>query len=260
MTNENDRTGSDKASWIDGARDIGLLLSPGQISQFGRLQTELLDWNKRMNLTAITDPAAVQSRHFLDSLSIVASLVGNLPISDFAGRILDVGSGGGIPGVPLAIVLPRAPVTLLEATQKKCRFLEHAIAVLDLTNTSVACGRAEDLAHQPALRETFDVVVVRAVARLPTLVELCLPFLRVGGRLIAMKKVGIDAEIDTANSVAALVGGRPLTPVVVRIPNLGEDRLLVTFEKSEQTPRQYPRRAGLPGKSPLAASPKSRNH
>jgi 16S rRNA (guanine527-N7)-methyltransferase len=238
-----------------GARELGITLSASQLAQFDRFQGELLDWNERMNLTAITEPGAVQTRHFLDSLTVLAAISGATDPGEVRHRIVDVGAGAGLPGIPLAIVLPRSHIVLVEATRKKCGFLEHAVATIELANVDVVCGRAEDVAHRPAFRETFDDAVARALAPLPALVELSVPFLRVGGRLIAMKKIGIDEEIEGARKAVNLVGGRFRSPVLVNVPVLNEKRQLVVIEKLKPTPPDYPRRDGLPAKSPLGSSP-----
>ncbi|HLZ08631.1 MAG TPA: 16S rRNA (guanine(527)-N(7))-methyltransferase RsmG [Chloroflexota bacterium] len=230
-------------------------LTEAQLAQFDRFRVELLDWNTRINLTSIIDPVAIQSRHFLDSLTALAALTGGGRHSEVRGRIVDVGSGPGIPGIPLAIVLPLARVTLVEATQKKCRFLDHAVGTLGLMNVEVICGRSEEVAARSDRRELFDVAIARALAPLPTLVELCLPFVRVGGKLIAMKKLGIEDEVQRAQIVVAVLGGRLLPPIQVRVPILDELRQLVVVEKIKQTPRGFPRRAGLAGKAPIGAGP-----
>jgi 16S rRNA (guanine527-N7)-methyltransferase len=170
---------------------------------------------------------------------------------DRAARLLDLGAGAGLPGIPLAIVRLKLEVTLLEATQKKCRFLEHAVGSLGLANARVECGRSEEVAHRTDQRATYDVVVARAVGSVAVLVELGLPFLRVGGRLIAPKKRGIEGEIAAAARAMALVGGRLLPAVDVTLPILDEARQLVIVEKVRPTPRTYPRRPGLPSRSPL---------
>lgn len=233
-----------------GARELHIPLTEAQLAQFARFQSELLDWNERMNLTAITEPTDIQIKHFLDSLTVVAAL----PAERRSGarrRLLDVGAGAGFPGIPLAIVLPNVDIVLLEATQKKCRFLEHAIASLGLPNVQVACGRAEDLGRAAGERESYDVVVARAVASLAALAELCLPFARIGGRVIAQKKLGIADEVSSAARAIKTVGGKMVSPVTVHLPISGEARQLVIIEKVSPTPSLYPRRPGLPAKSPL---------
>jgi 16S rRNA (guanine527-N7)-methyltransferase len=242
---------SDLAVLTRGAATLGFELTPEQLERFGRYAAELLDWNTRMNLTAIEERSEVERRHFLDSLTVAAALPRKVVTHRAEVSLLDVGAGAGFPGVPLAIVLSDLRVSLLEATQKKCRFLEHARLVLDLPNVSVTCGRAEELAHTPAHRERYDVVTARAVAPLTTLAELCLPFVRIGGRFVAMKKTGIDPEIDAASYAIRTLGGRVKELIPVHVPEIGEQRLLVVVEKLTRTPRGYPRRAGVPAKSPL---------
>ena len=242
---------SDDRPLIRGARELGIELTSTQIELFARYQSEILDWNQRVNLTSITDPDEVQVRHFLDSFTVLAGLPASVGRGEKAARLIDVGAGAGLPGIALAIVRPKLEVTLLEATQKKCRFLEHAVRLLGLANLRVACGRAEELAHLADQRTAYDVVVARAVGPLAVLVELGLPYLRVGGRLIAPKKRGIEAEITAASRALAIVGGRLLPSVDVTLPILDEARQLVVVEKVRPTPRAYPRRPGQPSRSPL---------
>jgi 16S rRNA (guanine527-N7)-methyltransferase len=215
-----------------GARELGVSLTAEQIGGFARYTQELLDWNRRMNLTAITEPRDVEIRHFLDSLTAVTALAPDVRDGGKVVTLLDVGAGAGLPGIPLAIVRPNLRVMLLEATQKKCRFLDHVRQTLALPNLTVVCGRAEELAHRPDLRAGFDVVVARAVAPLATLVELCLPFVTIGGQLVAFKKVHIEAEVAAASRAIRQLGGRLARPV-------------------KATPPAYPRRPGLPAKAPL---------
>lgn len=234
-----------------GARELGLDLTDAQIAQFDRYQAELIDWNQRMNLTAITEPAAIQSRHFLDSLSVLQALpetgrAGAAPV-----KLIDVGAGAGFPGIPLAIVCPSLRVTLLEATQKKCRFLDHVVNTLGLSNVTSICGRSEEIARRPDQRESYDLAVARALAPLPVLAEFCLPFLRIGGRLIAPKKRGIEVEVSAASRAIKLLGGQLEPPFLVRIPILDEERQLIVIEKARPTPSTYPRRPGTPAKTPL---------
>ncbi len=236
-----------------GARELGLELSPEAVERFARYQADLLDWNQRINLTSITAPEEIQVRHFLDSLTVLAALPDDVRRGEASAALLDVGAGAGFPGLPLAVVLPRLRVTLLEATQKKCRFLEHEIHALGLTNAQVVSGRAEELAHQADWREQFDLVVARAVAPMATLAELCLPFCRVGGRFIAPKKLGIADEIAAAGEAIRRLGGVLAFPIIVRLPIHGDERQLVVVDKVRPTPRAYPRRPGVPAKSPLGA-------
>lgn len=241
----------DQSVLIEGARELHVDLNPEQIAKFARYQAELIEWNQRFNLTAIVEPAAVQVKHYLDSLTVLKALPppgrGRLA----ANSLLDVGSGAGFPGIPLAIARPSLKVVLLESTEKKARFLEHVVAELGLGNVRVRLGRAEDVAYLPGQRDNYDIVVARAVGSLATLAELCLPFARVGGRMIAPKKVGIDDEIDAAQNAVTKLGGKLAAPVVVHLPVLDEDRLLIVVDKIKPTPIAYPRRAPLPERSPL---------
>jgi 16S rRNA (guanine527-N7)-methyltransferase len=237
---------------IQGALELGVQLDPAQLERFGRLELELLDWNRRFNLTAITDPLEVQVKHFVDALTVIQTLDAIMRDSSST-RVLDIGAGAGFPGLPIAIARPSFHVTLNDATAKKCRYLQHVVDALGLGNVEVICGRAEELARESDLRARFDVVLARAVAALATLVELALPFARVGGRLIAMKKSGINAELRDASYAIRLLGGKLLPPVEVRVPLLNETRQLVSVEKVRPTPSEYPRRPGVPAHAPLVA-------
>ena len=168
--------------FIAGLRQLGLTLSDTQFEQFQLYRAELLDWNTRMNLTAITNPEEVLLKHFLNSLTLLAVI--DKPHL----RLLDIGTGAGFPGLPLKIVRPQWSVTLLEATGKKVMFLNHVIETLQLEDVVAIHGRAEELAHKPAYRATFDVVTARAVAAIPTLLEYAAPYCRVGGLIIFPKK------------------------------------------------------------------------
>ena len=233
-----------------GAARLGYPLTSAQLSLFETYRTELMVWNEHTNLTSITDEAQVELRHFLDSLTVLLALDAGEAASPCL-RILDVGSGAGCPGVPLKIVLPQARVSLLEATGKKVRFLRHLITALGLLDIEILQGRAEDLGRLPPHRETFPLVVSRAVAPLATLVELCLPFCSVGGSFIALKKGDISREIQEACAAIRLLGGD--NPRISSIPLslLDGDRCLVSIRKIAPTPDRYPRRPGIPAKRPL---------
>ena len=232
---------------IAGARELGLTLSPEQVEGFRLYRRELVEWNERANLTAIVDCAEVQTRHFLDSLSVLLS------VGQVRGRVLDVGAGAGFPGVPLKMVYPGIALYLVESRRKKADFLRHLVRRLGLSGVDVVVGRAEELAHDSAYRQTFDVVVSRAVARLDTLAELALPFCAVGGVFVAQKKGDIGGEVAEAETAIDSLGGRlrEVRPVV--LDELGGERYLVAIEKRATTPLRYPRRPGIPQKRPLGA-------
>jgi 16S rRNA (guanine527-N7)-methyltransferase len=234
-----------------GAATLGVALNAGQLDLFRRYGELLLAANEQMNLTAITDPAQVQALHFLDALTLVP------PIRDWcrqSGRddptLLDVGSGSGVPGLLLKVALPGLRVTLLDATGKRVRFLQQAIADLGLRGIGAVQGRAEELARDREWREQFDLVTARALARLPTLLEWCLPFARVGGLVLAPKAGDLAAELEQGERAAAILGGgvRALLPVTLReLPG----RAIVPIAKVARTPARYPRGAGQPAKTPL---------
>jgi 16S rRNA (guanine527-N7)-methyltransferase len=237
---------------IEGAAALNLTLDAEQIARFARLSDLLLDWNTRVNLTAITTPAEVATRHFLDSLTCALALSPDERARPL--RLLDVGSGAGFPGLPLAIAFPHWQVTMLEATGKKSRFQETVIADLGLTNAHPLYARAEEAAHKREQRARYDVVTARAVAALPTLLEYCAPFARIGGVIIAPKKGDLAQEIAAGTRAAEMLGARLLPPIAINTPGLAEDdRALLVARQQRSCPPQYPRAGGAPQKKPLGA-------
>jgi 16S rRNA (guanine527-N7)-methyltransferase len=232
-----------------GAKKLGLNLTASQLEQFRIYYQHLLDWNRRINLTAITAYEEVQVKHFLDSLTVVPVISqfkkqGNL-------KLIDVGTGAGLPGIPLKIVLPEIRLVLLEATTKKAGFLQHIKNKLGLDDIEVVVGRAEAVAHEAPYREKFDLVLSRAVAELSALIELALPFCAVGGKFVAQKKGKIDTEMRQAAGAIKLLGGSLHEVAKVALDEFTDERWLVVIDKILPTPLQYPRRPGMPVKRPL---------
>jgi 16S rRNA (guanine527-N7)-methyltransferase len=231
-----------------GAKKLGLELESRQLEQFSIYYQELLDWNKRVNLTAITDYEEVQIKHFLDSLTVILAWQ---PAINVDLRLIDVGTGAGIPGIPLKIAFPDIKLVLLEAVAKKAAFLQHINHKLGLDNVEVLVGRAEEVAHLAQYRERFDLVLSRAVAPLPTLVELTLAFCAVGGSFIAQKKGTINLEISSATKAIDILGGKLREVKRIDLAEFSDERYLVVIDKISPTPPQYPRRPGIPAKRPI---------
>ena len=305
----------------DSARALGVELDDDQVRAFRVYADELLAWNAKFNLTAITDRAEIDRKHFLDSLSALSVIRSLAQLPHFSGsppasspstlrasdslaqpphvsgeppasspstshdaqshagppaakssslRVLDVGAGAGFPAIPLKLACPDWRVTLLEATRKKCDFLEHLVIVLALRDTRVIWGRAETAGrtppvssaavpapggrgpagHRPAEREQYDLVVARAVAELNVLAEFMLPFARVGGHCIAWKG-DVEEEVRAAQGAIEKLGGRLSAVHAVQVPGIDAQRNLVVIEKVSPTPAAYPRREGVPSKRPL---------
>ncbi len=227
-----------------GAEQLGLHLDARQIERFQLYYEALVEWNKRANLTSVVDEEGVQRRHFLDSLTVSEAIP---PAILETGSLMDVGAGAGFPGLPLKIAYPQLDVYLLDATAKKTAFLSHVATALELDGVTVLTGRAEDLARDTSLRETFDVVVSRAVSKMRVLAELTLPFARVGGLVIAQKGSGVHNEIAEARNAIDQTGGelREIRQAAAL------EGALVVVDKVAPTPDRYPRRPGIPAKRPL---------
>ncbi|HEY64034.1 MAG TPA: 16S rRNA (guanine(527)-N(7))-methyltransferase RsmG [Caldilineae bacterium] len=239
-----------------GAERMGIALTEAHLDLFRRYSALLLEWNKRFNLTAIDNPDQVEIRHFLDSLSGLIVWRGLVSCQEAARsgrmtRVIDVGTGAGLPGLALKIVWPQLRLTLLEATAKKVRFLEHVIAELNFREVAAIHARAEELAHQPEHRETYDLALARAVAPLAPLLELTLPFLQIGGWLLAYKGPAVATEVMAAERALAVLGGELHRVIPVEVPYLAEERFIVAVRKVRPTPERFPRRPGIPVRKPL---------
>jgi len=233
---------------VDGAQQLlGLTLTQRQRQAFHLYHNELVSWNARFNLTAITDTEGIQIRHFLDSLSCLLAF----DTVRQGQSLIDVGTGAGFPGLPLKIVYPALRLTLVEATGKKTDFLRHIVKLLDLRDVTVVHARAEQVGHDPLHREVYDWVTARAVAAMPTLIEYLLPLCRLGGHCLAQKGEDAAAEVTSAEPAVLLLGGRLSRLVPVELPGLAETRHLVVIEKVARTPDKYPRPPGRPAKRPL---------
>jgi 16S rRNA (guanine527-N7)-methyltransferase len=223
---------------------LGINLSQAQREAFQWYSRELRQWNERFNLTAITEPVDIEVKHFLDSLTC-------LKVLEPTGRLIDVGTGGGFPGIPIKLVCPQLKVTLIESTRKKVDFCLHVIDELKLDDINALHARAEDLGRDPDHRGQYEMAVARAVAPMNVLAEYLLPFLKLGGRMVAMKGETGPAEAHQAEAVIQLLGGKMSRLLPVELPKVAETRYLIVVEKTSATPEEYPRRAGMPSKRPL---------
>lgn len=225
---------------------IGLTLTKQQEQAFGWYRSELISWNERFNLTAITEPAGIDVRHFVDSLTCLQA-INALKVD----KVIDVGTGAGFPGLPLKIACPHIRLTLVEATRKKVEFCQHVVETLGLESVSVVHGRAERLGHDPEHRGAYTLSLARAVAPLPVLVEYLLPFTKVGGWALAQKGDTAHEEAQNASEALGILGGHVDRLIPVELPGVVETRYLVLIQKIAETPEQYPRRIGIPTKRPL---------
>ena len=235
---------------VQGAKKLGIMLDAKQVKQFVLYYKELIAWNKRINLTRIIDYAEAQVRHFLDSLTITLALSQEeMKKPDF--NLIDLGTGAGFPGVPLKIALCEPRLVLIDSNIKKTAFLRHVVQKLELDNVEIIHGRAEEIGHQERYREQFDLVVSRAVASLPILLELALPFCRIGGKFVAQKKGEFNQELQKANKAINILGGKLNEVKNVGLEEFGDERCLVIFAKISSTPEKYPRRPGMPERRPI---------
>jgi 16S rRNA (guanine527-N7)-methyltransferase len=225
---------------------FGIHLNGRQVAALITFERELLEWNKKFNLTAIRAAEGIRTKHFLDSFSCVLSWKENPPK-----RLIDVGTGAGFPGIPLKILYPSMQMTLVESVGKKANFCRHAIETLNLDEVDVITARAEEVGQMAAQRESYDWAVARAVADLPTLAEYLLPLVQLGGSILAQKGQSGPAEAHKAENALRLLGGRMRQLIPVTLPGVADERFLIVVDKVAATPPQYPRKTGIPAKKPL---------
>ena len=242
----------DLTSFEKGLEQLSITLSGEQKQQFLTYYEYLVEKNKVMNLTAITDYEEVITKHFLDSLAVVKTSC--FKSEKLAGkRLIDIGTGAGFPGIPLKIAFPELEILLLDSLNKRINFLNEVTEMLGLTKINTVHGRAEDYAKQKGYRESFDFCVSRAVANLSTLSEYCIPFVKPGGCFISYKSGSVDQELIQAEKAVKILGGQREEVVRFSLADTDMDRSFVVIRKAKPTPKKYPRKAGLPSKEPLGA-------
>ncbi|MBM7643612.1 16S rRNA (guanine(527)-N(7))-methyltransferase RsmG [Streptococcus loxodontisalivarius] len=233
-------------AFYDQLEQDGFPLNDKQKEQFHRYFQLLVEWNEKINLTAITEENEVYLKHFYDSIApILQGYIDNQPL-----RLLDIGAGAGFPSLPMKIIFPELDVTIIDSLNKRINFLNLLADELELTGVHFYHGRAEDFGQDKAFRAQFDIVTARAVARMQVLSELTIPFLKVNGRLIALKAAAADQELADAKKALSLLFAVPLENHNYQLPN-GDGRNITIVEKKKETPNKYPRKAGMPNKKPL---------
>lgn len=227
-------------------KELSIVLNDKQTQQFEQYYNILVEWNKVMNLTAITEYEEVVEKHFLDSLTIVDAI--NMEKIE---TLIDMGTGAGFPGIPLKIAFPHLKVTLLDSLNKRIKFLNEVIDLLELDDIKTIHGRAEDYAKQAEYREQYDICVSRAVANLATLSEYCLPYVKVDGLFVPYKSGEIDEELKSSEKAVSILGGKVEEVVKFQLPGTDIGRSFVKIHKIKETKKKYPRKAGMPTKEPL---------
>lgn len=224
----------------------GIELSDGQLNQFATYFRLLVEWNEKINLTALTAEEDVYLKHFYDSISAAFYY-------DFSKKqhICDVGAGAGFPSIPLKICFPHLEITIVDSLQKRIHFLNHLASELQLSNVSFYHSRAEDFGRKAEFREQFDLVTARAVARMSVLSELCLPLCKVNGVFIALKGAQSEEELEEAKIAINVLGGEMVNNQSFTLPEENSERSIVLIKKSKKTPKKYPRKAGMPNRSPI---------
>ena len=226
------------------ARKIEITLNEEQIQQFYRYMQMLIEWNEKINLTAITDPEEIILKHFIDSLTIANKIKEN-------SSIIDIGTGAGFPGIPLKIYNNTYKILLVDSLQKRVNFLNEVIEEIKLKDIEAIHGRAEELGNKKEYRENFDYATSRAVANLSTLVEYLMPFVKIDGECICMKGSNIEEELENAKDAINLLGGKIVKKESFDLANTDNKRTIIEIKKEKNTPKKYPRKAGVPSKNPI---------
>lgn len=232
--------------FVETVKKNGIELDNDQLKQFELYYELLIEWNNKVNLTAITKKSDVYLKHFYDS--ITPSFY--FPFHDVV-SLCDVGAGAGFPSIPLKICFPHLHITIVDSLKKRIHFLENVTATLQLTNVDLIHARAEDFGHQKKFRERFDVVTARAVARMSVLSEYCLPLSKVGGTFIALKGAHMEEELIESKKAISVLGGNLTNNETFHLPVENSVRSVVTIKKIKKTEKKYPRKAGTPAKSPI---------
>lgn len=223
---------------------LGFHFSVEQLEQFFAYMNLLIEWNKKMNLTAIVEPNEIILKHFIDSITIIKEIDNN-------SKIIDVGTGAGFPGVPLSIMNPTLKVTLADSLNKRLIFLQEVVNQLGLKNIEIIHARAEELGQDKKYRESFNVATSRAVANLSTLSEYLIPLVKKEGKIISMKAGGAQEEIETAKKAIKILGGKIEGIEEFKLPQTEIERTIILIRKENCTPNRYPRKAGVPSKEPI---------
>jgi 16S rRNA (guanine527-N7)-methyltransferase len=224
----------------------GIILSPRQLEQFEQYYQLLIEWNEKMNLTAITDKPSVYLKHFFDSLSPAFYYDFSKTVS-----ICDVGAGAGFPSVPLKICFPHLKLSIVDSLQKRITFLNYLASKLELEDVAFYHDRAETFGRKEGIRESFDVVIARAVARMSVLSELCLPLVKMNGTFIAMKAAAAGEELEQGKTAIKVLGGEIAAIHQFTLPLEESERTIIFIDKKRKTPNKYPRKPGMPNKLPI---------
>lgn len=238
-----------KKRFLELANKININLTENQIEKFYKYMELLLEWNKKINLTAITDEDEIILKHFIDSLTVLKYINEN-------DKIIDVGTGAGFPGIPIAIMMPNVKITLLDSLNKRINFLNEVIRELDLKNIETIHSRSEDCGKDILFREKYDIALARAVANLSTLSEYLLPFIKIDGKMICMKGSNLEEELKNAEYAIKELGGEFVLKDEFELPDSDIKRNIIIVEKVKYTPKIYPRKAGLPSKEPIKKNKK----